>query len=196
MYLVGLLLASSSLLRAADYLGADAVLKKISEKPQAAATQEKPSDAVQLKLDIESFKKQSASLQANDAAQQWLKLLDRQFSLSPAEMQPRYGSAPSPDQLNPRDIWNALPAPAAWNALRAAIEARPRQNGTNTIRDLALQLIAHTLVADRKAQTNDLAQLEARAVSGGDENIMLVEVAKANSAKSLLEVSQAILTRS
>jgi tetratricopeptide (TPR) repeat protein len=175
--LFSFLLISSTFLHAADYLGAAAVLQKISEKPQIPANGEKSSTEAQLKRDIESFSKQSASLKPEEAAQQWLKLLDRQFALSPAELGRGYGSSQVRDRFNPMDIWAALPPPPAWNALRAVIEARPQEKDIKAARELCLRLVAHTLMADREAQTNDLAQMEVLAAKSADgEDMLLVEV--------------------
>ena len=149
----------------------------MSEKPKATGNDEKPSETTQLKNDIASFSKQSASLKPEDAAQQWLKLLDRQFNLSPTQLASAYGYARSRQQFNPMDIWTALPAPPAWDALRKDIEARPPGKDATVARELCLRFIAHTLVADRKAQTNDLAQMEVLAAKSADgEDMILIEV--------------------
>jgi tetratricopeptide (TPR) repeat protein len=189
LYLLGFFLMTSPFLRAADYLGAAAVLQKISDAPKTPATDGKTSETAQLKIDIAAFSKQSASLKPEDAAQQWLKLLDRQFSLSSAQFAGRYGNSGSRERFDAMDIWNALPGPPAWDALRKAIEARPPGKGAQAGRDLALQLIAHTLVADRPAATNDLAQMEALAAKSTDEeDVMLIETVGQLS-QSLLENS-------
>lgn len=165
---------SSSFSRAADYLGAEAVLKKISDKPAASATNQNPSAIAQLKSDIESFKKQSASLKPEDAAQQWLKLLDRQLGLATTDLELNYRN--SRDRFNPNAVWLALPPPPAWNALRQAIEARPPQKGAKASHEFALRLVVHTLAADRSAQTNDLAQLITLVSKDSEEDAGLIEV--------------------
>ena len=176
---------SSQFSRAADYVGAVAVLKKVSDKPEALATNQNLSATAQLKSDIESFKKQSASLKPEEAAQQWLKLLDRQLGLTPESQMSGYQGRGT---FNPRDIWGALPPPPTWNALRQAIEARPPQKGPNVPRELGLKLIVHTLAADRTAQTNDLAQLGALAAKNSDEDPTMIETV-AEISRSLLEHS-------
>jgi tetratricopeptide (TPR) repeat protein len=164
----------SSLSRAADYVGATAVLKRVSDPSTASATNQNPSAAAQLKSDIESFKKQSGSLKPEDAAQQWLKLLDRQFDLSPEDLSGGYQR--SRQQFNPNDIWLALPPPAAWDSLRRAIEARPPQKSEEVPREFALKLIAHTLTADHAAQTADISQLLTLAVKSDDQDPLLIEI--------------------
>lgn len=174
--LFAMLLISPRLALAADYLGAAAVLEKISQKPQAGAS-EKVSKAGELKRDIESFKNQSPSLPPEQAAQQWLKLLNRQLDLSPGDLQGGFESAATESGFNLGDIWNALPPPPAWDALRKAIEARPQAKGMNAARELCLQLIAHTLTADHAAQTNDLARMNALVAKADEgESGMLANV--------------------
>jgi tetratricopeptide (TPR) repeat protein len=185
---VGLLLISPPFLRAADYQGAAEILGKMSEQPTATTNDEKLSETAQLKNDIASFSKQNASLKPEDAAQQWLKLLDRQFNLPPTQSS-AYEYSRSRRQFDPMDIWTALPAPPAWDALRKAIEARPPGKDATALRELSLRFIAHTLVADRPAQTNDLAQMETLAVKSTDgEDTMLIEMVSELS-QSLLENS-------
>src|SRR5205085_2856205 len=116
---------------------------------------------------------QSGSLKPEEAAQQWLKLLDRQFDLSAEDLPGGYQR--SRQQFNPNDIWLALPPPAAWDTLRRAIDARPAQKGPKASREFALKLIAHTLIADRAAQTTDIGQLLTLAVKSDDENTSLIE---------------------
>jgi len=141
----------------ADYIGAQAVLEKISQKPQSNSGGQLSASA-QLKRDIESFKKQSATLAPEEAAKQWLKLLDRQLNLSPLEMQQIYENPGAAVIFNPNDVWYALPSPAAWDALRKAVESRT-ESKDHPEHELGLRLIVHTLVSDQQAQTNDLAQL-------------------------------------
>lgn len=160
--------------RAADYVGAEAVLKRVSDSPAISTTNENTSAVAQLKNDIESFKKQSGSLKPEEAAQQWLKLLDRQFDLDPSEMAAGYRN--SRDRFNPNAIWLALPPPAAWESLRKAIDARPPQKGAKASRENGLKLIAHTLVADRAAQSADIGQLLTLAVKSDEEETSLIEV--------------------
>lgn len=162
--LSGLLLISPLGVFAADYLGAEAVLEKLSGKPQSGPQEEKPSDRAQLKRDIETFKKQRASLAPDEAARQWLKLLDRQLNLSAAQAETDFTGLTAETILASPDVWNALPPPAAWDALRKAIESRP-ESKEQPARELCLRLIAHTLVADRQAQTNDLARMTALAAN-------------------------------
>lgn len=173
----GFLFISRPFASAADYLGAERVLEKISQKPQSDVATEKLSKTSQLKRDIESFKKRSASLSPEEAAQQWLKLLEQQLNLSPMELQPNLVNRQAPEIFRPDEIWNALPPPAAWDALRKEIEARPQPKGMGATRELGLQLIAHTLTADHAAQTNDLARMEALAAKADEgEGATLVNV--------------------
>ena len=165
---------SSFVSRAADYLGAEAVLKKVSDKPSASVTNQSSSTIAQLKSDIASFEKQGALSKPEEAAQQWLKLLDRQFDLSMTDFEASYRNPR--DRFNPNEIWLALPPPAAWDALRQAIDARPPQKGPKASRESALKLIVHTLVADRTAQTADMGQLLTLAVKSDDDEMNLVSV--------------------
>ncbi|MSU57055.1 MAG: hypothetical protein EXS35_02560 [Pedosphaera sp.] len=149
--------------RAADnYVGAATVLQKLTEaaSPGAKPKNETSTTAL-LKNDADAFKKQAAGLKPEEAAQAWLALLDRQMNLTPADLRSVSERPGNKDAFNPQNIWNALPSPAAWDALRKIIEARPPAKGKAQAREQALRLFAHTLVNDRAAQNKDVAELEA-----------------------------------
>lgn len=172
--LFALLLTPHPFVLAADYMGAAAVLEKSSQKKQSTE-EEKSSGAGELKRDIQSFKKQNVTLAPDEAARQWLALLDRQLNLSPAEIGGAYtGLFQAPD-FDPNDIWKAMPGPWSWEALRKAVEVRP-ESKDHQDRELGLRIIVHTLVSDYSAQTNDLAHMEVLATnaSSEEENPMLI----------------------
>ena len=162
VYLAGLLLFIPSCgLLAGDYLGAAAVLEKISAHAPAGTNAEAPSEIALLQLALEAFTKSGPTLTPEAAAGQWLGLLDRQTGLPPETLRRGMSRGAGQDNFHPQRLWEALPPPAAWPALRQAIEARPAAKGAKAARELGLRLLVHTLVADRPAQTNDLAQMEA-----------------------------------
>lgn len=183
-----LLLAAPTAVSAADYIGAEAVLQKASEQPQSAK-EENPSDVIQLKRDVESFRKQSAALSPEDAARQWLQLLDRQSQISPGRERQEFGDYGMAERFG-QQIWEALPPPAAWDALRKAVDLRPESKDKPT-RELALKLVAHTLVSDHQAQTNDLAHLVALVAGTSEDNSqeILLEEVVGQIRKALLENS-------
>lgn len=145
-----LLLASTAGLPAAEYLGAEAVLKKTLE---AAAVPEpaKEMDPVQGLVDkLDAFKKQAAQLPEQEAADQWLALFD---ALLVIPQQLLYESNNS-ERLSLGRLIEALPPSRTWDALAAAIQKRP--NDKHPMREQSLLLLSAVLREDAAARTQAL----------------------------------------
>jgi hypothetical protein len=186
------LLASASLISKAadnpskqqDYKGAAAVLKQVEEQSKGSPPEEKPSESKNLRADLKRFTTNVVSLQAAEAASQWLALFDR-FLTNPPAMAFRPGEDMTPIQAN--DLLQALPGPPAWNDLRKLIDKRPQQPANKATAEIGLRLLAHTLMGDRSAQTNDLAAIGALAKPGPNAYLWQTIARQLNEA--LLEMS-------
>ncbi|MFN3649302.1 MAG: tetratricopeptide repeat protein [Armatimonadota bacterium] len=152
---------------AEDYRGAGAVLRQLEMRrtaPPEAAEPDHPGGI--LRKDLAAFREKSAALPPQEAAREWLRLVDRYQSLD-AEAIARTHEGGMP--LGFDSVVAALPPPPAWNALAAAIQARQPGPANRRIANLSLLLLAHTLTGDNAAQWRDLAALEALAAKGAPE---------------------------
>jgi hypothetical protein len=112
---------------------------------------EQGTDAARLLDDIEHFRRQHANLPPQAAAGAWLGLYDRAVSIDARAA----GDASAIDIVTRRPVGvlsviAALPAPAAWPALRAKAAARARKS-PDRYQDQALELLALELSGDRAA---------------------------------------------
>lgn len=153
-------------LRAADdYQGAGALLGQLAAKTVSGPTAVSP--AAQWLDDIEAYRKNSASLDPEEAARQWVDLAARSVALSPIDepadqlrLARLHGS-----QLQDSVI-GLLPGPAAWTALARIVDARPAPSQQReAIFEDALRLLAHTLIADPAGQRKAL-----EAIAGVKDN--------------------------
>jgi hypothetical protein len=181
VFLVG---ASAARLAAQDYQGAAAALRELTSR-EAAQARAEATPAGALRKDVEAFPAKAAALPALEAAGGWIALMERYLALDPAaQFQP--GDEDGPLQFT--NVLAALPPPAAWDALSAALVARSARK-PKTADEVSLLLLAHVLKPDLAAQTKDLAALEALlAKARPDEKAML--------AHPVLELSDALAKRS
>ncbi|MES2571955.1 MAG: tetratricopeptide repeat protein, partial [Verrucomicrobiota bacterium] len=133
-------------LRAQQFEGADAILDRILEPAvNKAALQKK----------VKAFENESDLLSPEEAARQWLAIWDA-FNAIPID-----GSY---DEINQSDaplmgkaMMAALPAPAAWNPLAAALEKRAGTAGG--LRPEGLRLFAAVLRGDMASQKQAIKTL-------------------------------------
>lgn len=144
----------------AEYQGAAAVLQQAAESILRTNSEtEASSPTKQLRADLKAFQKQSAALPPAEAAKQWLVLVDRFTPITEAPAD--FFQRPGKDKpLDPQELLEALPRPAAWAALAKAVESRPQGEGVQALRQLGLRLLAHTLMGDVAKRQADLAALE------------------------------------
>src|SRR5262245_11367905 len=120
--LIILLVASS--VPAADFKGAAEVLQQAAQT--ATKPNEKPKDPYAPFRDkLKAFASQSTNLPPDQAAQQWLALVDELEKesvriASSARLGPRAGR---PVRLE--EVLDTLPPPSSWAELEKAVEARP-----------------------------------------------------------------------
>ncbi len=144
-----------------NYLGASAVLQKVSGQTNTSDKSETPrvKELAQLKRDVKAFGTRVATLSGADAAKEWLELFDRTSKLTRASVR-NFNEMEEPVDFN--SLMEVLPPSGAWDALEKAVEARPPVKGLAAgTREIALRLLAHTLTGNQAAQKADLASLEA-----------------------------------
>lgn len=142
------LLAGSAMAKGADYAGAKAAL----EEAAAAAARDKEGgeEDSPLKLDkeLQAFQAEAAGLPPKDAAARWLALVERGLNAPRDEM--RYSRG-----FEFGKYVKALPPPAAWPELRAALAARKPTPGDVMAQTLGLRWFVNRLLNDTKAMQAD-----------------------------------------
>ncbi len=169
---------------AADLLGADLVLQRLAEVSENPAASE-PSDGIAtLKLALENYRREAASLPPETAAARWLALHDRLARVSPEEfLEQNYLS-----RIDTQSLIQSLPPPAAWDALAAAIRERTEASAAPS--ELALRILGAVLAGDRGAQTAAVERL--RTALAKDKKLDPYSLQNLHS--QLAEVSAAIET--
>lgn len=146
---------------AADFQGADAVLRKVAEESAIKQDAKAPADEHgKLREDLIQFRKKAGSLPPAEAAKGWLELVDRRAKLAPDFM--RRSEMLSPP-VRGEEVIVALPPPAAWAELKKAVEARPAAKGPDEIREIGLRLLVSTLNADVAGRAREVTALQAKA---------------------------------
>ncbi len=144
--------------RAAEPLqGAATLLKQAADQTNAPLPVKQPSKAFLLRADLTNFNARAATLAPVNAAREWLALADR-FTKTPQQFDPTAEDDTMP--LQPTELIQVLPPPAAWDALTSAIEARPAPAALKDAPEFALRLLTHTLSGNHAAQAKDLASFE------------------------------------
>ncbi|CAN5673437.1 hypothetical protein BH09VER1_BH09VER1_02090 [soil metagenome] len=156
----GSLLAICGHAFAQDYLGAEAILAKAQAASAAGKKEEgEPKDsAKKIAADLKLFSSASG-LSPDDAAKQWLALLQRTFSLSPL-VQRGYGDMEYFQQLNFSAFVTALPGPASWAPLSDAIALQDPKAKGGALSKPALQWFVHRLQGDIPALQEDYEILQ------------------------------------
>jgi tetratricopeptide (TPR) repeat protein len=163
LVLLGTTFAGTGILQAADFKGAEQVLREATLASPTA--KEKPKDPyAQLREKLKAFETEGGKLPPGEAAKQWLALVD-EFG----KQSDKAGAGRAARPLQMEDVMRALPPPAAWKDLEGAIEARATSSGKNEEkRMLGLRLIAHTLTQNSVKRTEDLKALGALAKRSSD----------------------------
>lgn len=134
-------------LPAADYLGAKAALEKAAASLSKAAAGEGDSQE-KVRKDLAAFQTEVVKLPPKEGAAGWLALVDR--GLRPQMNEERYTQ-----ELEFGEFVKALPAPAGWGDLRAALGARKVDPKAAMSSTLALRWFVNRLLGDTKAMQAD-----------------------------------------
>jgi tetratricopeptide (TPR) repeat protein len=155
------LLLSCSAVAAAEYRGAEAVLKEVAEKPQIPAPAIGKNPVDQLRLDLRAFSETHATLNPDEAGKRWLTLADRLGAFTGSQLQSLDNQRAEGDSyLSFQSLLQVLPPPPSWDAMAKAVEDRPLSNDAAGVRTILLRLTAHTLNNNRLAAQQDLLDLE------------------------------------
>jgi len=153
-------IGNSSTGRAAEYLGAEKVLRQAMETNEPAnARPEPPSPQRQWRADLKSFQTNAPALAPAEAAAQWLKLLDR-FTQLP-DSRNGFGRFAGRDEMpTPQELMEVLPPPATWPELARQVEQRPTGEGMAGLQQTGLRMLVHTLTGDAAHRREDIAALQ------------------------------------
>ncbi len=145
---------------AADYQGANALLEKLSAEAKGNAPG--LGSLAKLRSDVNAFPEASAKLAPEEAANQWLALMDRFAKLTREELQETSAAGVgNEERMSFQTLIAALPAPAAWDALVKQTEAMPASEDAVGFRATLLKLTTHWLTHDSAAAEKDHAALDA-----------------------------------
>lgn len=148
---------------ATDLIGATALIAEITRTEHTEPAATAPAGArVAFRGKLRQFAASAAQLPPDAAAKGWLALFDEFFEVPPSADE--YQAKPE-DRLALINVVEALPPPASWAALGAAVAARVTAakgaQGPEDIRNRGLMVIA-ALLQGRSAEVEaQLAQLEA-----------------------------------
>lgn len=171
-------------LSAQEFQGADAILKRLAEQTAKAAKPEKKADPVEeFRQKVAGFAKEADNLAPEQAAAQWLALFDA-YTVIPNEV--LYRSRSSRDRLSMQSLLSALPGPAAWDALAAAIDKRAGQG--KELRDGGLRLFASVLRGDAAARKAAVEALR-KAIEKQDK---LEDYERSSLAEAVGQIAQAL----
>lgn len=151
---LSLLFAALPAADAAEFLGAEVALRRLAATADTPAP-DSTDEIAQLKRALETYRRDAATLAPDAAAAGWLSLFDQLVRL-PAEKLHRQ---PYHDRLSVGSLVEALPPPAAWDALAAAI--RTRTEKTNAPRELGLRILGAILSGRGTEQNAALVRLRA-----------------------------------
>jgi len=143
-------------LEAADFQGAEAVLRAAAEASAKAEPDKKDDPHSLLRQQIKDFGEKVNSMPPAEAAQGWLALVDRVVKLAGEADQLERPQEP----VSADDLIRVLPPPAAWDALGQAIAKRPAAKGNAQVTEFGLQVLAHTLNSNPSAREKTIAQLQ------------------------------------
>jgi hypothetical protein len=134
---------------ALDYLGASAVLKQVEARNAQPGLKQKSSELSKLHDDLKSFAASITNLPPDDAAKQWLALVDRAAKV---RQQNRMNYTPDEQPIDAKELLAVLPPPSDWSALSNAIAARPPAGNGQELRELGLHFLADTLTGNSEGQ--------------------------------------------
>ena len=155
-----LLLLSGPPGMAQDYLGASNVLAQVAARNAKPGDKVKKDDSEKLRDDLKSFRESVTNLVPAGAAQRWLELVDR-VAVTQRQQMLNYNPANVPIQAD--DVLGALPPPAAWGELAAAIAARPPAKNGLELKETGLRLLASALTGDTAGRSIVTSNLQVQA---------------------------------
>jgi len=170
---------------AQDYMGANAVLQ-LAQQQRAKSPAQTNADQAQFRADLQAFSRNSTNLTPDDAARQWLDLVDRAAKVLP---QAEQDANPSFQAISGADLVGALPPPADWDALARQIAARPAAKGGDELKEIGLGVLAATLTGDVQKRNLELTNLKLMASNSDDPNVYFYN-------QMLQQFNQAVLATS
>lgn len=135
-----------------EVLGAEAILKRISEEQDTSHLSATPLGIV--KKQFAAHLAASTALPPDKAAADWLAILENYLALPPAERSENYDT---PDRISLTEIFSALPPPAAWETLTAFLDAR--HSGKKSLASTSRSILAAVLSSDPDKQLQALERL-------------------------------------
>ncbi len=153
--------------RAADYQGAEAVLKLAgTAAADADGTKGASGELSQWHADLKTYHERAATLPPDESARDWLALFDRALKLPDS---PQERSSGSPVSMRLLEVFQVLPAPAAWDGLATQAAARPLPKpGSTDFATSALRIITANLQGNADLARRDIQAL-AQSVNGTDD---------------------------
>ena len=155
-----------------DMLGAQKVLEVIAQAGALtnAVSSPKASSAIRTQYtnDLARFKIARVGMKPEQAATEWLSLLDRLGKLpdDTPDSQSTYSSyRDERGILSFDDVVEAIPEPSAWGALAAAVEKRPPQGANDPMFETLLRLFTDYLTGATDKLEKDLAVYESQIVN-------------------------------
>lgn len=171
----GAALSGAQQTASSDMLGAQKVLESIAQAAAltnaVSAPQASSGIRTQYTNDLARFKTTRVGMKPEQAAAEWLSLLDR-FGKLPADT-PNSQSTYSPyrdarGNISLGDVVKAMPEPSAWGALAAAVEKRPPKGASDPMFETLLRLFTDYLTGATDKLEKDLAVYESQIVSLDD----------------------------
>lgn len=172
---------------AETYLGASGALQRVEElNAKSGSTNTSGDLQSKLRADLKAFQQNAANLPPAQAATAWLDLVDRAIKI---QKQAAVNFNPGNIPIQADEVLAALPSPAVWKELAAAIAARPAAKGSAEMSEAGLRFLAVTLMGDTEGRKREIANLEAKAKDSDPQSMAIY--------RSLLEqLSQVILAMS
>jgi tetratricopeptide (TPR) repeat protein len=154
--------------------GADSVLRKVSEQ-LARKSPATANPAAALRQKLEAFDRDSKNLPPDQAATQWLALVEA-YNIIPREMFQQAGSYA--ERLTFERLLRSLPRPESWKAVSAAIQTSTRDK--RDPRALSLRVLGSVLNQDDAGAITALQSIQQAA--SADEEIESYEKDQINEA--------------
>jgi len=149
-------------LPAADFQGADALLKQVAATQELRKTTPDAGNADtpgKLRADLAAFRATVSTLPPDDAARRWLGFAERYSKFSRQSIYEASESTPY-EQFNFRTVVESLPPPAAWDDLAKAIDRMPASNQSSWgVHTILLRFMAHKLTQNTGALKSDFEML-------------------------------------
>ncbi len=169
---VAIMLARHAPVRAADYLGASAVLRQAAESKAKPADVKKDDPTGKLRAGLSAFRTNAASLAPAEAAKRWLEFVDQAAKIPPNS---RRTMNPTSGPIRSDELLGAMPPPPAWGDLAKLVAARPSTNAQGELREIGLRLLSAMLTHDGEARKREVTALRNKAASTGGMSIFFYQ---------------------